>query len=184
MNHIRDFHHSDLDTVAHLINAASLIAYGTFGWSRTVDETRAMLEDATRAFDLRCVIVRASSVCGFMSLQGSFIDLLFVKPDQQGQGLGHGLITHAKRLHPPGLTLWCAEPNIPARQFYSHRGFVEGEIRPVPKHNINEVFSHGCHHPEGRVIICSQEHLARRPGVHGRSQASAVWAGSHPGARR
>ncbi len=67
-------------------------------------------------------------VVGFIALDGSYIDHLYVAPAHQGQGIGDKLLKMAKKLHPDGLTLWTFQRNLRARRFYEGRGFIAAEF--------------------------------------------------------
>ena len=72
---------------------------------------------------------------GFMALNGSYIDRLYVRPACQRQGVGNALLSFAKTLHPQGLTLHTHQQNTRARRFYETRGFapLEYGVSPPPE---------------------------------------------------
>ncbi len=61
---------------------------------------------------------------GFMRLEGSHVDSLFVAPEAQGRGAGRALLAHAFS-QTEQLSVEVNEQNIEARQFYEKMGFVQ-----------------------------------------------------------
>lgn len=75
----------------------------------------------------RCAVFvaeQAGSVVGYVALDGSYLDRLYVDPAHQGSGIGTALLEHARRLSPQGLELHTHQQNRPARAFYERHGFV------------------------------------------------------------
>jgi chorismate mutase/GNAT superfamily N-acetyltransferase len=66
----------------------------------------------------------AGTLLGFASVQGDWLDGLYVTPDAAGQGIGSALLDVVKGLRPRGFCLWVFESNRSARTFYDHRGLV------------------------------------------------------------
>jgi putative acetyltransferase len=61
---------------------------------------------------------------GFMGLEGSKVEMLFVEPARRGQGVGSRLLNHARCLHgTPALDVNAQ--NTQAHGFYLHYGFTE-----------------------------------------------------------
>ena len=73
------------------------------------------------------VAERGGIVVGFAAIEGGRLEHLYVRPDQQGTGVGSRLLDEAKRSRPDGLDLWTFQRNAAARRFYEARGFVEIE---------------------------------------------------------
>jgi ribosomal protein S18 acetylase RimI-like enzyme len=61
---------------------------------------------------------------GFLAIQGSYVDRLYVLPNAQRAGVGSTLIKHAMKLSPNGLDLHTHQKNLVARSFYEKYGFV------------------------------------------------------------
>lgn len=61
---------------------------------------------------------------GFLAVNETFIDRLYVNPSSQRAGVGEALINHAKSLSPQGLELYTHQQNRRARSFYEKHGFV------------------------------------------------------------
>ena len=59
---------------------------------------------------------------GYALLTPTWLDHLFIGPDQTGQGIGGVLLDVVKSLRPDGFELWVFESNVGARAFYRHRG--------------------------------------------------------------
>lgn len=66
-------------------------------------------------------------IVGFLTLDESFLDALYVGPDHQGFGIGTALLDLAKARRPGGFALWVFASNAPARGFYHRHGLVELE---------------------------------------------------------
>jgi GNAT superfamily N-acetyltransferase/chorismate mutase len=64
---------------------------------------------------------------GFAVVAGDWLHSLYVDPDAAGQGVGGTLLDLVKGLRPAGFCLWVFESNVPAREFYEHRGLVDLE---------------------------------------------------------
>lgn len=60
---------------------------------------------------------------GFMLLNGSHMEALFIDPAHHGKGIGRALVNHALTLSPL-LTTDVNEQNAQASAFYSHLGFI------------------------------------------------------------
>lgn len=76
---------------------------------------------------------------GFIGLDGSKIEMLFVDPSSHGQGIGSRLIRHAQALKGRRLQVDVNEQNDGACAFYERFGFVrtgrselDGSGRPFP----------------------------------------------------
>jgi GNAT superfamily N-acetyltransferase len=100
------------------------------------------LEDDSRFFHEkllpRCdiwVAEQKGRLLGFLAIQGSYIDRLYVSPDVQRIGVGAALITHAMQLCPTGLELHTHQKNMVARNFYEKHGFVAVHfgVSPAPE---------------------------------------------------
>lgn len=76
-----------------------------------------------------------SEICGFLAMQGSYIDRLYVDPAYQRTGVGSALLNHAKQLRPDGLQLHTHQQNRRARKFYEKSGFaaVKFGVSPAPE---------------------------------------------------
>lgn len=70
-------------------------------------------------------------LAGFMGMNASHIDSLFLDPDCRGKGLGRLFIDHAAREAGNPLTVDVNEQNEQAVAFYRHMGFVETGRSPT-----------------------------------------------------
>jgi GNAT superfamily N-acetyltransferase len=73
------------------------------------------------------VAERDGRLLGFALLDPVWLDLLFVRADVTGQGVGSVLLDLVKSLRPDGFSLWVFESNSGARRFYARHGLVELE---------------------------------------------------------
>ena len=64
------------------------------------------------------------AVVAVLSLDGAWVDHLYVDPAWTGRGVGARLLTRAKAQRPDGLDLWTFQSNTGARRFYERHGFV------------------------------------------------------------
>lgn len=69
----------------------------------------------------------ADGVVGYARCTPTWLDDLYLLPAAQGQGIGSALLDRVKAERPDGFGLWVFETNVPARDFYLRRGFVELE---------------------------------------------------------
>jgi putative acetyltransferase len=118
-------------------------------WRAAVDATHRFLSPADRAEldDLVAgflpeaqmwVAEDGGRLLGFLVLNGSMIEALFVDPTVHGQGVGTALLQHALTLA-PDATVDANEQATNALPFYESRGFVrtgrsetDGQGRPYP----------------------------------------------------
>ena len=63
-------------------------------------------------------------IAAFLALDGSYLERLYVDPDQWRKGWGTRLLQLAKTLSPAGLELHTHQANRLARVFYERQGFV------------------------------------------------------------
>jgi len=72
---------------------------------------------------------------GLLAWRPDEVDQLFVDPPAQGRGVGTALLEKAMALSPAGFTLFTAQRNQRARDFYERRGMrpVAFGISPPPE---------------------------------------------------
>jgi GNAT superfamily N-acetyltransferase len=72
---------------------------------------------------------------GFLAIQGSYVDRLYVLPNAQRIGIGASLMKRAMELSPTGLELHTHQRNHVAREFYEKLGFtaVRFGVSPGPE---------------------------------------------------
>ncbi|EFU42514.1 hypothetical protein PVOR_09620 [Paenibacillus vortex V453] len=80
---------------------------------------------ALRAVELWVCLNKDFKPVGFMGLDGSKIEMLFVDPQHHGRGAGSQLIRHAESLKGDKLTVDVNEQNAGAHAFYKKYGFVQ-----------------------------------------------------------
>lgn len=81
-------------------------------------------------------------IAGVLALDGNDVDRLYVAPEVQGRLIGTALLTHAKSLHPSGLTLVTNQSNTGACRFYERHGFSARKfgISPPPESEPDVVY--------------------------------------------
>jgi putative acetyltransferase len=107
-------------------------------WYRAVRATHHFLDEADLAFYRDIVAGGALRVMelwmacdergepqGFIGLNGTRIEALFVDPDVHGNGLGSRLVGHAERLKGPALQVDVNQQNAGACAFYQRLGFEQ-----------------------------------------------------------
>lgn len=74
-------------------------------------------------------------IVGYLAMNGSYIDRLYVDPDHWRQGWGQRLVMFAKQLSPQGLELHTHVENSGARALYEGNNFsvVKFGISPPPE---------------------------------------------------
>lgn len=114
-------------------------------WRRSVDATHDFLSaDDRQAIDAEVagflpqapLLVAADAQdrpLGFMLVDGSHMEALFIDPAARGSGAGRLLLQHALAEHPQ-LTTDVNAQNAQAVGFYLHLGFVEIGRSPVDGH--------------------------------------------------
>lgn len=121
-------------------------------WHRAVSQTHDFLTEedirfyydmikngALRAVEIWVCLNTEQEPIGFMGLDGSKIEMLFVDPLHHGQGTGTKLIRHAEQLKGRRLQVDVNEQNPKAYGFYKKYGFVQigrseldGSGKPFP----------------------------------------------------
>ncbi|EGG36419.1 GNAT family N-acetyltransferase [Paenibacillus sp. HGF5] len=121
-------------------------------WLRAVSQTHDFLTEedirfyygmmqsgALRSVEIWICLNTEQQAIGFIGLDGSKIEMLFVDPLHHGQGTGTKLIRHAERLKGRGLQVDVNEQNPKAHAFYKKYGFVQigrseldGSGKPFP----------------------------------------------------
>jgi len=111
-------------------------------WRRAVDATHDFLSTEDRqAIDAEVAgfLPQAPMVVavgdqdqpqGFMLIDGSHMEALFIDPDLRGTGIGRQLLQHALALQPQ-LTTDVNAQNAQAVGFYRRMGFIETGRSPV-----------------------------------------------------
>lgn len=119
-------------------------------WRRAVDATHHFLgDDDRRAIELEVAaflpdapldlaVDETDRPLGFMLLDGSHMEALFIDPARHGTGVGRLLVEDALRRH-PDLSTDVNEQNESAAGFYERLGFercgrsaLDGQGRPYP----------------------------------------------------
>jgi GNAT superfamily N-acetyltransferase len=72
------------------------------------------------------VALEQDTIVGFLAIDGTLLNYLYVDPPAQKRGVGTALLSKAQSLSPGGFTLFTHQRNEGARAFYERRG-----LRPV-----------------------------------------------------
>jgi ribosomal protein S18 acetylase RimI-like enzyme len=62
-------------------------------------------------------------IVGFAALDDDVLTHIYVRPDQQGHGIGSALLDIVKQQRPAGFGLWVFQQNTGARRLYERHGF-------------------------------------------------------------
>jgi ribosomal protein S18 acetylase RimI-like enzyme len=92
--------------------------------ARTFDEDYAFFTQKILPHCEIWVAELEGSVRGFLAIDVSYIDRLYVSPDDQRKGIGSALIDQAKKFFPSGLELHTHQKNLAACRFYEKHGFL------------------------------------------------------------
>ncbi|MGC5326270.1 acetyltransferase [Brevibacillus sp. SYSU BS000544] len=134
-------------------------------WYRAVRHTHTFLTEediefyrnivqhsALKEVEIWLEINESKEPTGFIGLEGSKIEMLFVDPTYHGKGIGSRLIKHAEAKYGRNLKVDVNEQNEGAHAFYKRYGFVhvgrselDGSGRPFPLLHL-ELNSKSRHH--------------------------------------
>lgn len=122
---LREYESDDLEAVVDLWIETKELAYPYLPTERAY--TRANNVDFFRDYIApRCAIWLADGddrLVGFLAIEGSYIDRLYVHPSCQRGGVGAELLAKARELSPRGLELHTHQQNVAACTFYEKHGF-------------------------------------------------------------
>jgi GNAT superfamily N-acetyltransferase len=124
--HVRRLVESESKAVVELWHITKKHAYPYLPLEQTrtlEDDSQFFHENLLRRCDI-WVAEQGGRLLGFLAIQGSYIDRLYVSPNVQRAGIGAALIKHAMELSPTGLELHTHQKNMAARSFYEKHGFV------------------------------------------------------------
>ncbi len=101
----------------------------------TLDDSRRIFRENIAPRCQLWIAKRHGKVVGFLAIRGSYIDRMYVKPSDQGCGVGTALLDKARELSPAGLELHTHQENHRARAFYAKHGFhpVRFGVSPPPE---------------------------------------------------
>ena len=117
---IRRFEQQDTTAAANVWLRSGLDEYKYLPTFQSLDENTA-LEVFETAIVKNCdiwVYEKGSDIHGFLALDGSYIDRLYVDPVAQKTGIGSALLKHATVLCPNGLNY------IPTSKIVGHASFT------------------------------------------------------------
>ena len=91
-------------------------------------EIRAWLRDEMIPGHDVLVAEADGEITGFAALAGDLLGHLYVRPEQQGRGVGTALLDVVKRERPSGFHFWVFQRNEGARRFYERHGCLLLEL--------------------------------------------------------
>jgi ribosomal protein S18 acetylase RimI-like enzyme len=86
------------------------------------DDTRKFMREVVMRDHEVWVCEEEGRIVGFASLGGDMLEHLYVRPADQGRGIGSELLSLAKERRPGGFRLWVFQKNEGARGFYERHG--------------------------------------------------------------
>lgn len=122
---LRPYEPRDFKTVTFLWYQAKKksFPYSAFQQRLTLPDDECYFRDTILEKCEVWVAERGGELLGFMAIEGSYIDQLFVDINHQHQGVGGALMEKAQALSPDYLRLHTFQRNEQARRFYENRGF-------------------------------------------------------------
>ena len=117
---------AEADAVAEVWHSAGREAY-TFidTWKRySLEQARKGFRESIAAQCDVWVAEIDGVIVGYMALNGSYLDRLYVSPSRQREGIGTSLLRQAMKLSPSGLELHTHQKNAHACAFYRKNQFV------------------------------------------------------------
>ena len=134
---IRRLRSTEIDHVALIWYRSGLDEYDYLPRFQALDESEALkvFRNVILPKNQLWVEEKNSITRGFLALNNSYIDRLYVDPDHQRAGVGSRLLDHAKSVFPDGLQLHTHQQNVRARNFYEKHGFVAAKfgVSPAPE---------------------------------------------------
>lgn len=118
----------DADAIAEIHMTSRRVAMPWLPVLHSDDETRDWI--ATIVLPNQEVWVAESNgqVAGYVTVDGTELNDLYIRPTMQGKGVGSALLAKAKELSPGELLLWTFQRNEKARRFYERRAFTAIEF--------------------------------------------------------
>jgi ribosomal protein S18 acetylase RimI-like enzyme len=134
---VRRLRDDEVDEVIRLWHVTKRDAYPylPLEQSRTIEEDSRFFREAILPRSDIWVADDGAALLGFMALEGSYIDRLYIHPEHQRRGIGTALMRKAMDLSPDGLQLHTHVKNTQARAFYERHLFraVKFGISPLPE---------------------------------------------------
>jgi GNAT superfamily N-acetyltransferase len=132
---IRLYRPEDFDVVTLLWRRSREESLPELADDHTFEEDCAYFEDMILKHNQVWVAVVDDVTAGFMAINGSLVDQLYIAPNFQHKGIGQALLAHARSLSPNFLRLYTLQVNTRARAFYEKNGFrpVKFGISPPPE---------------------------------------------------
>jgi ribosomal protein S18 acetylase RimI-like enzyme len=134
---IRPLDGSEIDEVIRLWHVTKLDAYPylPLEQGRTIEEDGRFFRDVILPRTSVWVAQDGAAIVGFLAIEGSYVDRLYIHPMHQRRGVGTALMARAKALSPNGVQLHTHVKNTQARAFYEQHDFtaVKFGISPPPE---------------------------------------------------
>ncbi|MBI2089157.1 MAG: GNAT family N-acetyltransferase [Deltaproteobacteria bacterium] len=131
---IREFQEGDEPAVVGVWHRSGKARY-TFlpTWQEfTLDTARKVFREVIRPKCHIWVGTRDYQIVAYLAMKGSYIDRMYVDPNEWRKGWGTRLVEFAKNLSPDGLELHTHQQNVVARAFYERHGFIAVKFGTSP----------------------------------------------------
>lgn len=110
--------------IAWLIRASKLDAMPWLAIPHTLDEDEMWVARILLPKHTVTVAELHGELVGVLATSPGWVDQLYVRPSEQGRGIGSALLRLAMEAMPASLELWTFRRNERARRFYERHGFT------------------------------------------------------------
>ncbi len=120
LEHLLNLWQASVEATHHFLSAEEIVAI------------RSYVPEAFKGVEHLFLAELDGEIVGFMGINGTKLEMLFIAPEQRGKGIGKQLLQHSiKELAIDHLTV--NEQNPQAVGFYEHMGF-----KTVERHELDE----------------------------------------------
>jgi ribosomal protein S18 acetylase RimI-like enzyme len=113
----------DAEAIARLYLGAFKAALPDVVLAHTDEQVRAWIEDVVVARRETWIVESGDGIVGFLTLDGSDVEQLYVAVGHWRRGIGSMLLDLAKQRSPERLELYTFQANARAVRFYERHGF-------------------------------------------------------------
>ncbi len=123
---IRALTADDVDAVVRVWNATKRETYDFIPQEqgRSVADDDAFFREHILPRCALWIAIERGDVLGFLAMEKTYVDRLYVRPDAQRRGVGAALLAKAIELAPHGFELHTHQKNPKARAFYEKHGLT------------------------------------------------------------
>ncbi len=114
---------ADGDEIASVYLASRADALAHLRRTRDDAQDRAWIKETVLSRGTTWVAREGAQIVGFLTLVGSDVDQLYLRPGHYRRGIGSRLLDHARSASPNHMHLYTFQCNARARAFYEAHGF-------------------------------------------------------------